>query len=266
MIIAPKLSTRDMVIPETILELYEGAVEVQMLTNDISKETKDILPLLEKLPTTKVLNVHLPFGLHTMVTYLASAEYRAKLVDLMKTISVVPSSYIIMHCETEIFTLYALDWDYVFTRIYEDAGCHTKFCFENGIVNPCRRCFDIPDAAELLTDAARMDFVCGCIDLCHLKASYNLTGMPVRYSNTALKKVVCYHVADAWNNDGWKDITTHGRRFPTYQAFTSDMDNLMENFPVNEDTVFVMEISEGDYKMRPDQCEMLRWAHRYFRE
>ncbi len=266
MYITPKLSTADTDVPDKILELYEGAVEIQMLSSNIRVEMLSIPGLLKELPETKVLNLHLPFGQHSLVLYLGSAEHRERLVDLMKFMSDVPQVNIVMHCENDIRTLRELRWAETLCDIYAAAGCHAEFLIENTLTNADRTNPDIPDAGVLLAESGDLPFVKGCVDWCHLKASRNLMRMPIQYPTDALGKVTCFHFADAWDADGWKDKGTHGRMHHTYTAFRADVEDLQFKVPMRGDTIFVLEVCESDYRNRPDQCRMLEWAHKYFRE
>lgn len=262
MIIAPKLDTKHHTIPSWVSTVYEGAVEVQMLTLDFDEELRRILELIRVLPPTDTLLVHLPFGVHNFSTYLVSRSWRYKLQQFMFGLDFVKDVRVVMHVETAWDTLANLDWEEALTEICAE-GWPSTILLENAMISPNRKDLTVPDVAHVLAHVRDVKNVRGLVDLTHLNASYYCTKERVVYPPEAMEPVTSYHIAAALDMDGWHDKRTHGRRHKNYTALSGELDTLFQQYPVSESTVLVAEVSEEDYSRRLDQYQEILWLRRY---
>lgn len=261
MIIAPKLATVDTRPSWWMGEVYEGAVEIQLMTYDLVHEAKQVERLLTMLPETKTLLVHLPFGAHNLSLYLASSGWRERLATLMRTLN-SERSYVVMHVEMSWKTLQLIDYLDALSSIYKAGGEHTEFMFENALVNPSHGVEQV-DVEPFLRATQGIPYIHGLVDMTHLNASRNCTWHYPVYSQEAMYKVQAYHIASALNGDGWSDKATHGRCHRSYHMLAADMDVMLSSYPMHKDTIAVVEVSENNYQDRHDQYIEYIWLRRY---
>lgn len=261
MIIAPKLATVDTRPPWWVSEIYEGAVEIQLMSYDLAHEAKQVERLLKMLPDTKTLLVHLPFGAHNLSLYLASTNWCERLAIFMHTLT-CERSYVVMHVEMSWKTLQLINHADVLSHIYTAGGEHTEFMFENAMVNPGHSVKQV-DVEPFLSANRSLPYIHGLVDMTHLNAARNCTWHYPVYSAEAMSTVRAYHIASALNGDGWSDKSTHGRCHRTYNKLAADMDVMLAYYPMYQDTVTVVEVSENNYEDRHDQYIEYIWLRRY---
>lgn len=265
MIIAPKLDTHNKLIQPYIPEIWEGAVELQMLTADFQQELVNIKDIVGALPAVRTLIIHLPFGSHELALYCMSQTMCNRLCKFLCGLDFLQDVRIVMHCEAPWSLMRQSNWEGVLTNIYRFSGSHITFLIENAMTSPNRAVLSYPDAAEFLKHADK-PFIKGLVDLTHIRATMNLMGIQQEYPSSAANRVTTFHIASARNYDGWMDKKTHGRCHFTYSKLQTDLDFLFSKFPLNADTICVAEVSEEDYVGRPDMLLEIQWMQRYREE
>ena len=262
MIIAPKLDTQHHAIPDYIFHVWDGAVEVQMLSLDFQAELRGLTELMDVLPPTKTLLIHLPFGVHNLCTYMMSSEWLNKLVRFLEQLNFTDDIRVVMHVETAWPTLQHTNWLPTLEYMHRYAGPKVTFLIENTMVSPNRHNLHVPDAAYFLTEC-RLPYVKGLVDLTHIVASESCTKETVFYTDAAREKVVAFHIASALDGDGWHVKSTHGRRHRSFNVLQQEMNMLASRFPIRDDTIMVTEVTETDYTHRPEQFQEILWLRRY---
>lgn len=265
MIIAPKLDTANKTIQPYIPEIWEGAVEFQMLTSDFRKEAENIKDIICVLPPVQTCIIHLPFGAHELELYCLSDLMRVRLLRFLQQLNFISDVRIVMHCETAYSLISWANWESVLENLYHFSGRHITFLIENAMTSPNRAVLSYPDAAEFL-EHTNKPYIKGLVDLTHIRATMNLMGVQQDYPAHAASLVTTYHIASARNHDGWLDKKTHGRCHFTYSKLQTDLDFLFSKFPLNADTICVAEVSEEDYVGRPDMLLEIQWMQRYRKE
>ena len=107
-----------------------------------------------------------------------------------------------------------------------------------------------------------------CIDICHIYCQIWHTPMK-EFIKGYLDKEKCkkhvahIHFSDTKNNDGYLDRKTHGRSHDTIEKLFEDADILREYGMTSEDINWVTEVSEEDYKLRPDQISEIKGLMQY---
>ena len=109
-----------------------------------------------------------------------------------------------------------------------------------------------------------------CIDICHIYCQATTWHTPIKefikgYLNKekCQKYVAHIHFSETKNDDGYLDRKTHGRSHDTIEKLFEDADILREYGMTSEDINWVTEVSEEDYKLRPDQISELEGLSKY---
>lgn len=109
-----------------------------------------------------------------------------------------------------------------------------------------------------------------CIDICHIYCQATTWHTPMKefikgYLNKekCQKYVAHIHFSETKNDDGYLDRKTHGRSHDTIEKLFEDADILREYGMTSEDINWVTEVSEEDYKLRPDQISELEGLSKY---
>ena len=109
-----------------------------------------------------------------------------------------------------------------------------------------------------------------CIDICHIYCQATTWHTPMKeFIKGYLDKEKCQkyvahiHFSETKNDDGYLDRKTHGRSHDTIEKLFEDADILREYGMTSEDINWVTEVSEEDYKLRPDQISELEGLSKY---
>lgn len=109
-----------------------------------------------------------------------------------------------------------------------------------------------------------------CIDICHIYCQATTWHTPMKeFIKGYLDKEKCQkyvahiHFSETKNDDGYLDRKTHGRSHDTIEKLFEDADILREYGMTSEDINWVTEVSEEDYKSRPDQISELEGLSKY---
>lgn len=109
-----------------------------------------------------------------------------------------------------------------------------------------------------------------CIDICHIYCQATTWHTPMKeFIKGYLDKEKCQkyvahiHFSETKNDDGYLDRKTHGRSHDTIEKLFEDADILREYSMTSEDINWVTEVSEEDYKLRPDQISELEGLSKY---
>ena len=109
-----------------------------------------------------------------------------------------------------------------------------------------------------------------CIDICHIYCQATTWHTHMKefikgYLNKekCQKYVAHIHFSETKNDDGYLDRKTHGRSHDTIEKLFEDADILREYGMTSEDINWVTEVSEEDYKLRPDQISELEGLSKY---
>lgn len=109
-----------------------------------------------------------------------------------------------------------------------------------------------------------------CIDICHIYCQATTWHTPMKEfikgyldKGKCQKYVAHIHFSETKNDDGYLDRKTHGRSHDTIEKLFEDADILREYGMTSEDINWVTEVSEEDYKLRPDQISELEGLSKY---
>lgn len=109
-----------------------------------------------------------------------------------------------------------------------------------------------------------------CIDICHIYCQATTWHTPMKEfikgyldKGKCQKYVAHIHFSETKNDDGYLDRKTHGRSHDTIEKLFEDADILREYGMTSEDINWVTEVSEEDYKLRPDQISEIEGLSKY---
>lgn len=121
-----------------------------------------------------------------------------------------------------------------------------------------------------LCEAVDCENIRACIDICHIYCQATVWHTPMKefikcyIDKEKCKKYVTHiHFSETKNDDGYLDKKTHGRSHDTIEKLFEDADILREYGMSSEDINWVTEVSEEDYKLRPDQISELKGLLQY---
>lgn len=258
--ILPNLCTAQPEIPAWVIENYLGSIAVQLSSTDWDLELSKLDAFLDKLPPTYQLCVHIPFELARLSYVLGRLGRERHLLYGLDSLSSLAKARgvdlrCIMHIDDtvpKLHTLGLLD-EFLFKTLATGANVR----WENEMVDLCSMTPLTPSSFTLLREFKDQR---GCFDVCHAQSSIYATHHQLAITAADLERIDTIHFACALNHDGWLDKqNTHGRRHLNHVTLSSDCDRLFSVLKDSSDLWVVVEVSEEDYKLRPDQKQEYFW-------
>lgn len=240
MLIVPKYADNELTSVK-----HDGVVEFQMLDRHLLGSLMKCRGLC--YGAEKVF-YHLPFGKHNILYYLHPNTQRELLafIDELRE----GKEFFIAHAELTV-------------PIFDTFGgfdlldkCKPYVYLENSIPSPTGYDFSV-DTAWQIAERAGVGKVC---DLTHLHCTEYLYGV----SQTVPADCRYFHFAACLDEDGVRDKKrTHGKAHPSYGAVVDDMYYLKSHGAQLDDAMICTEISEDDYRNRPDMTTELGYLRQY---
>lgn len=263
MIVAPKYDEETYYISQEVRDNYQGVVELQMLSRDLLVSWAKCMSVLVMLPATHSFCLHMPFPYHDLSTWVLPG-FREELDEFFHQVNRYASWHgisasILFHVTTDprLFDDYGLDK--LISGVKRDVGV----VIENSFLDLAHRDLTVPASTLYLR---KYDGYLGCIDVCHLEASTNFSGITPTFTEQDCKRVNYFHFSETYSRDGWKDKTTHGRKHISYSGVVRTIRYLESLGFDMSSAVLVTEITEENYVGRPDMLKELEWLWQYQRE
>ena len=263
--IMPKIADKDVNNIENIKDYLEVStkLEVQMLDKDLNKSFEQSIGIVEKFPTIKYLVLHVPFYMLNICFIQVTEKYRRAFMKL-----IIDSIKYSMKNDIAIDILFHVNMridEYVsiggieFLKYIDSLveGTQVGFLLENSIIDVNMDDDELPNYANIfkLSEYKNIRF---CLDLCHFQSSEYLLSKDISLDNVLLKNLKNIHFSMTLNYDGWKNkLNTHGRGHTSKRACFEDLEYLKKKGVNLEKVNIVTEISEEDYKKRPDMHKEL---------
>lgn len=258
--ILPNLCTAQPEVPAWVVENYLGSVAVQLVSADWDSEITRLRALLDKLPPTYQLCVHIPFELAKLSYVLGRSGRERHLLYGLDQLSHVAASYgaelrCVMHIDDTVQKLNTLGLIDEFLSKALTTGANLRW--ENEMVDLGSVTPLIPSSFLFLREFKDQR---GCFDVCHAQSSIYATHHRLGITAADFTRIDTVHFACALNHDGWLDKhNTHGRKHLNHITFSSDCAGLFSVLEDSSDLWVVVEVSEKDYKLRPDQKQEYFW-------
>ena len=271
--IIPKISTNDyenLDIIEGFMKNYDS-VEIQIMDEDWESEFLKTLVIINEFQNLEYVVLHLPFKSCNLAYVLSNPEEKQKFKELIVScVDISENAGIKMDVLTHIvstpYEYRNLKIDTFLRWADEQIGdSGTNILIENSIIN-LHSCQDGDIIEEIFKDEYKN--ICFCLDICHLQASENIMKRDISISENLNKNLKNVHFSCTKNNDGYIDKkNTHGVVHESIKDVVNDIEYL-RNKRIDLDNInFVAEISENDYKYRPNllkELELLQIAIKDF--
>lgn len=243
-------------------------IEIQYFTKNkhelVDFEVENpIRELMKIFPDLEEITVHPPLAYHEIELFL----YRKKdlLFSILKQLIDLSNEYnikinMILHTwykiqQHELTTLVDIK---EIAKLLE--GTKVTILFENMYMMYEKDTCSVLDLCEVIDS----ENIKACIDICHLYCQAQVWHMNVKeFLKVYLDKEKCkrqvkhIHFSATINDDGYLDKSTHGRCHTNIEKLYEDVDMLLEYKMTAKDINWVTEVSESDYKLRPDQIKEL---------
>lgn len=258
--ILPNLCTAQSEVPAWIVENYLGSVAVQLSSTDWDYEISKLQELLNKLPPTYQLCVHIPFELARLSYVLGRPGRERHLLYGLAQLRHVAASHradlrCIMHIDDTVQKLNTLGLVEEFLSKALTTSANLRW--ENEMIDLCSMSPLLPSSFAFLREFKSQR---GCFDICHAQSSIYVTHHQLEITAADFESIDTIHFACALNHDGWLDkANTHGRKHLNHVTFSSDCDRLFNVLKDSSSLWVVVEVSEKDYKLRPDQMQEYFW-------
>lgn len=228
-----------------------------------------IVELMKIFPTLEEITVHPPLAYHEIELFL----YRNKdlLIDILKQLIELSNEYnikinMILHTGYVIqqHKLTTLDDIKEIAKLLE--GTKVTILFENMFMMYEKNTCSVLELCDLINS----ENVKVCFDICHLYCQATVWHMPIKeFIRIYLDKEKCkkhvkhIHFSATLNDDGYIVRSTHGRCHTETEKLFEDVSMLLEYGMDSKDINWVTEVSELDYKLRPDQIKELEGLTSY---
>lgn len=242
---------------------YKG-IELQIINYD--KNTgkfefeEEIRTILNVLPNVKEIIIHPPTSFCNLEMFLAlDKNIVIDLLDKIKDLS--------LETGIKINILFHLSWSFEISKqivvpylieiLDTIKGFNVQILLENVVF---AKDFLCPLNICKLIGSNQLKM---CLDICHVHCYANMMDLDINNllkenldKKAASKYIYSIHFSKALNNDGYKDLKTHGRMHDTKGSLIEDVELLYQYGMY--DSIFVPEIAEDNYENREEQIEEIK--------
>lgn len=267
--VMPKICDRDVNNIDNISDFlkYSDGVEIQLMSDDLREGFKNSIAILGDFPNIKYVVFHMPFYMVNLC-YVHSNKrientYLSFVVDcikysLTKDIKIDILSHIAMRYQ-EFMGIDGMLFLNMLDYLVRDTN--VGFLLENSIIN-LNMDDDEEDVLTSIFKSYNSEKFKFCLDLCHWQSSEFILKKKIKLNDVLLKSLKNVHFSMTYDKDGYcNKALTHGRVHLSPLACVNDIEYLKSMGVDLKKINLVTEISESDYKKRPDMKMELNYLN-----
>lgn len=254
-----------------IRKYIRDGIEIQMTTTETTKLMETVDNVIVSVPEIKEITIHSPMCRCDIELNFENQERLKFMYDLIKCASIICKEHgirvnLLYHCRSSFSEFQDKNQLWLFRRLTKlTKGKRIYMLLENELSFKKTKTGKEPLISTI--KMLRSNKVQMCLDLCHMHANLNGladgTTFKEMYEDANLKRIVRQiHFSATLNNDGFKDMTTHGKVHPTIENLKEDL-AILESLNIIDSNI-VVEIVEGDYSSREGQIAEIEMINKLY--
>lgn len=253
----------------SVRRFIKDGVEIQMTSTEIERVEETINKLMLTEPEIKEITIHSPMVMCDIELNFDSTDRMRFMFKLFKVSTYLSKLYsirinVLYHCKNDYAYFQHKNQLWNFRRLSNMLkGTRVYLMLENDVSFKKTRTGKEPVISTI--NMLRDSRIVMCFDICHAHATINTLNrsgedvelLDMFYDSNLNNIVRQVHFSATLDNDGYIDMSTHGRVHPTIEDLQEDLD-ILKKLNIKKANI-VTEIIDKDYNTRVDQVQELEF-------